>query len=474
MANQKETATCGEILQLPAEIIHHIQSFLNVREAARTCTLFKSWYDAWCTRPNIDFNQCDFRLRSNGDPKFQITDKSFSEFTKKTMQKYEDLNLKITTFRLQLESQLYPWENIFSHANNELVKELIVKAMNLGAIDLKIYQSNYSFFVLEDEVLGSESLVRLSVTRCEIDLWRNAEVTCSKLKYLYLMQVKVNSIVFHGDFMSKFPCLEELVIRYCKGFKDIRICSRSLEHISLVGNFIETSLFDVPNIRKFHFEDSCLHDIPNIQNFHFETTDHHRRKMEWESDIHIKCYELNDSWFILLNQLLEKFIMSKISLSVLVRLKESDFYTRSSLLNPLPLHVVENLTLSDSGDGSTSLIPTFLDWIFLSCRPKLITVRWAGYGFYDYSKMNYMVELVCKRLVDERISDDSHCIPNKSMAGLQDLEEVNVGVFEARLGVWRDLPWTTLLDASAFTNHKRMQVRFQLRWGLEPSAAKCS
>ncbi|KAL8485281.1 hypothetical protein ACS0TY_027544 [Phlomoides rotata] len=153
-----------EVTQLPEEMIQHIQSFLSEKETARTTHLSKSWYAAWLTHPNLDFSYL-------GHP----TSTAFERFVKKTLQRYEELNRKIQSFMLRMVGR-----NLIS---TFMAKEFVVKAMKLGATDLDIHD-----LVLPREVLGYETLVRLSLLRGRIDL-QIQQVRCSKL-WTYCMDME--------------------------------------------------------------------------------------------------------------------------------------------------------------------------------------------------------------------------------------------------------------------------------------------
>ncbi|KAH6756160.1 hypothetical protein C2S53_004259 [Perilla frutescens var. hirtella] len=466
---------------LPPEIIGHIQSFMNGKEAARTTVLSKSLYNAWSKRPNLDFDDRDFGHHS------------FSEFTKKTMQRYEDLNLKIVCFKLRIK---------YRYCDASLAKELIVRAIKLGAFDLniEIYNPYSRPFVLPDEVFGSETLDRLCVNGCTIDLGRNVEVTCSKLKSLHLSQVvvingdlfrnlilkcpsieklvcdghllsfekemynnhKLNGMLeyafhklksltldtlknretlFFQELLLKFPCLKFLAIQNICNCGEIRICSQSLEYISFVEYYkAVTAEFDVPNIRKFRFEGSAS------SCFTFETT----CGDDWGSDIRIMCYQGSALWFSSLRKLLQNLSMSKVSLSIHVKYPSKYIcdYTGYG-----PIAVVENLRIMDHALNSG-----LLDGLFLICHPKFVNQHYFAPGNND------LLELLCTKLVDK--TSENHCIPNPSVRGL---EEVTVEVFERSLAEWQPLPLKTLLDASVNLENT-MNFRFRLRWRPETSA----
>lgn len=84
----------SKIDELPVEILHHIQSLMEPKQAARISTLSKSWYHAWSTRPVLVFDQTQFPAR------LDIISSGFRAFATKTIQRYMDLNLKVNKFIL--------------------------------------------------------------------------------------------------------------------------------------------------------------------------------------------------------------------------------------------------------------------------------------------------------------------------------------------------------------------------------------
>ncbi|KAL8515345.1 hypothetical protein ACS0TY_014160 [Phlomoides rotata] len=341
---KKINAINGEFL-LPEAIIQRIQSLLGRKLAAQTSILSKSWYTAWSTRPHLDFDQRLFQNRNDGDPNPQLKE-NFSESARMTVQRYEELKLKVESLKLCMD--------ITKIDSYLLANELIVKAIMMGAsdLDLEFLPQNASL-ALPVKVLGFENLVRLSATGCKID----GKVSCSRLKSLSLSRVhmesglisdiisscplienfllsdcqwenkmlifspsfefhnlkclslekvKVNRLLFH-DFSSKFPCLKDLMLHHCNGCRAIKIYSNSLECISIAQDRLLDAEFKFPSIRKFSFSGSS---IPNPS---FVTS-----STKWESDISVTCpgTPLGAQWFHKLKLLLRKLTLSKIYLSL--------------------------------------------------------------------------------------------------------------------------------------------------------------
>ncbi|KAL8537404.1 hypothetical protein ACS0TY_012517 [Phlomoides rotata] len=287
--------------QLPEAIIQHIQSFLNGKEAAQTTPLSKSWNDAWLTRPNLDLDQKEFE-RESSDDGTESSENRFWNFVNKTVERYEKLNLKIESLRLWILPSYY--------ANYQydypLVNKLIMKALEMGAtcLDFKIYDIDCRF-TLPQQVFGSENLMILSVSGCKICMGVDGKVRCSRLKSLTVDKVYVEGDIiwdiisscplienlslsifnemalilprsmigkqnvglvldklkclllsginvdtlFFDDFSSKFPCLKDLSVHRCDGYKGIKVSSPSLECISFERDKILRAKFDVPSIR---------------------------------------------------------------------------------------------------------------------------------------------------------------------------------------------------------------------------------
>ncbi|XP_057771856.1 putative F-box/LRR-repeat protein At3g44080 [Salvia miltiorrhiza] len=405
---QKRIAADGES-KLPDEIIQHIQSLMSERDAARTTLLSKSWHGAWCTRPNLCLDPFTFRYRMD----------EFPIFARKSMQRYEDSNLKIKSFKLWVEGD----------DDSDLARELILKAIKLGATDLTIDVPTWVSINLPYEVLESETLARLSVQNVSVDFKkRNKAVNSSNLKSLHLSNVTVKGDLIR-DLISRCPSIEELTLRnlrrssrfYCDDdtmievhkliklhklkylrldglpIKDglskhdlwpqfaclkelvieninldyVRICSPSLERITIhLHEFrnVMVAEFDVPNIRYFKFEGT--NKIPSLK---FRAKD----GREWESDIRIHIRPRRSgsatsaSWFSSLKQLVKMLSPSRVSLSIFMG---DDGYGYGYVGDGLATPAVENLTLR--GFGLTSV---FMDALLWSCCPNFIDIE-KGYA----------------------------------------------------------------------------------------------
>ncbi|KAL6545003.1 hypothetical protein OROHE_009910 [Orobanche hederae] len=509
MERGKRIKAINEEILLPEAIIQHIQSFLSEKEAAQTTVLSKSWSSAWSTRPNINFDQLQSR-KNGGDANL---DDKFSEFARKTMRRYEELNLKIESFRLCMVGA----ENDNSCL---LADELIMKAMKMGATESNIeFMSSTVKFVLPHEVLGSENLVRLSVNCCKMTSCPG-KVSCWGLKSLSLCKVYVEGDII-WDIISSCPLIEKLLLNDCKclyeeqrfGFTTTKVKSLELGPFTELGKQNAGSFVNDPvNLFVFHrltylmlkyvkidplffrdfsskfpclkdlYLDQCLSakkieiysptlegiriaqivmlrakiDVPSLCTFnlssgHVPSLTIGTTSKEWECDIHVGCSNhLSYGWFRQFKRFLTKLNSSKVSLSIFYMPNWRDSFDYAGGIPSRP--VVENLTVNMSVLDCS----VFWDGLFWSCRPKFITIS-SWHSKYD---MRYL-EAACSRLT--KLSENG-CIPNQSMFGQSDLKEVNVGIFNTTVAEWQPVPWKTLLDVLTHTLTEQ-KIRFHLRWG---------
>ncbi|GER35533.1 F-box/RNI-like superfamily protein [Striga asiatica] len=301
----------GDETPLPQSAIQRIQSLLTRKEAGRTATLSTSWHIAWLTRLHVDLDESDFGYRPAID--------KFSVFAKKTVQRYEDSNLKIESFRLRMDySERYKWDDNFIG----LAYELIVKALRLGATRLDLQLTGYFIhdLVLDQRVRCSklESLT-LNDVMIKRHMFSCIVSACPLIKKLSLCNIKCLGqvcdylidfhkltslklqnvpldLAFLDDLSFIFPDLKDLSLELCKFGDKIQICSHSLERLELLTEDREkpTIVLDAPRIRKFTFK--CL-DIPSVV---FKSDSKELDKTR----VSIACYCFTHWWFLDVSKLL--------------------------------------------------------------------------------------------------------------------------------------------------------------------------
>ncbi|GFP87958.1 putative F-box/LRR-repeat protein at3g18150 [Phtheirospermum japonicum] len=398
---------------IPELLIQHIQSFLSGKEAIQTSILSKSWYNAWLTRPNLDFNGRDWGV------------KRFLEFAKKTMQRYGESNLIIESFSLSMDRR--------KRDDCVLGDELIARALKLGAtesyVSIRLYLGGRPFLTTNAWELRNLRLLQLE--------WLNIDP------------------LFSDGSSCEFPCLKVLTLRRCSAKGIIRISSPSLECISFAHTAISRATLDVPNIRKFTFLGRIT--LPSLD---FEAI----APMGWVSDLSIVFggVEFKTSCFLKLEKFLEELSPSKISLNLEIETAFNVVYDYARHIECLrkpavvenlmvklhPMYIIRNSTLLES--------------LFRSVEPKFTTQYWEDLQRRKWrwkTAGDNFLHLLCKALMLDVVSEN--CC--QSMSRLPGLEKVNVECFEAALAKWRPLSLKTLLDASTSLEDKQI-VRFQLTW----------
>nr|GEV82156.1 hypothetical protein [Tanacetum cinerariifolium] len=84
-----------DLEEFPPELLHHIQSLLPLKEAARTSLLSKAWLNAWSTIPTLRFRE--FVILPN-----MIQQMTFRNLVNRTLLRYFWDNISITSFKLQM------------------------------------------------------------------------------------------------------------------------------------------------------------------------------------------------------------------------------------------------------------------------------------------------------------------------------------------------------------------------------------
>ncbi|GER35535.1 F-box family protein [Striga asiatica] len=510
----------GDETPLPQSAIQIIQSLLTRKEAARTATLSKSWRSAWLTSPHLELDDSDFeRNFSYGEEEDDDFDEDdydedeeesgdhpaideFSVFAKKTVQRYEDSNLKIESFRLRMNYyKRCKWDdNLIG-----LAYELIVRALRLGATCLDLQLTGFSDErpILPHEVFEAENLVELSVEGYFIhDLVLDQRVRCSKLESLTLNDVRIKRdmvsriisvcrlikklslckikdnrlqslgwvcdylIDFHmltslklqgmrldsaflDDLSFRFPNVKDLSLEFCYSRNKIQICSHSLERLELLtqGGWKPKVVLDVPRIRKLAFKCSEIPSVVFISD----------SKELYESLVSHVCYSFTHRWFLNVSKLLTELRRSKISLYLSVRssvdMPMSNYDVEDLDGLPSSRHQLEHLMVETNYMRSLTCY-AFFDGLFRLCCPKIITQRYPRRGMYHGHKTNN--DFLSKML--ERGTKGVFSNSCNFMYGLHDLEGVYVKPYDDD---GDDDVWILKFNLH---KHDTETVQFHLKW----------
>ncbi|KAL3634886.1 hypothetical protein CASFOL_021940 [Castilleja foliolosa] len=259
------------------------------------------------------------------------------------------------------------------------------------------------------------------------------------MDFLHLKSLKLRRVQLPAEtfdyFSSFFPCLNELIINNCNGFKEFRLLSSSIKRLTIkmgLKNKIK-AFIDTPNILYFEYSADGDGVLPSIK---FTTTSN-----EWKSKISLRSNpQHSDKDFLKINKLLKALSQSHITLHLFPneykKLHINDSY--GGLYKPV---VVEHLKLR--GFFTSYLDPVILNCFFRICRPRYIHLDM----YNDVQANCNLVEYISKLIRDEKG---------------QDLEEVSIQVWDRKAKEWHCVKGTSF-PALCF----KQLIRFQLTWKVQ-------
>ena len=208
---------------VPKELIHHIQSFLPPKDAARTCVLSKSWLHAWST-----INTLRFVPPGHLTLQDQI---DYINCIDRTLLRYHNQNMSIECFHLHLDGihntslLLYPLENWFQALaaafTNSTLKEL---SLTMSGVKVVTNVNEFAWLTLPDAIFSYENLDILSLraddirsddlqTICRVRVNARPVIKCSFLRVLELYYVCITEEGLH-NLLSSCSLLEKINIDF--------------------------------------------------------------------------------------------------------------------------------------------------------------------------------------------------------------------------------------------------------------------
>ncbi|ESR40252.1 hypothetical protein CICLE_v10027014mg, partial [Citrus x clementina] len=304
------------ISELPTPIIHHMMSYLDAKELARTSILSKRWNGLSIAFPVLDFAlpysfhmnlYYDWYLRRRRrileideweTYEWEIdeyewetyeweTDKSvrikeFIKFVDASLLQFHELKLCIQKLRLPIIRN--EDEGMFSHVDKwiELAVRNGVKEREIGVMPgenaYSLPETIYSAKLLTSlehlnslkkltlyEVYINEQMVQKLISEC-LSLEDLCFYCCSGLKILSVSQarnLKNMTIVSEWpsehyevqEFISNFPLLEDLSINWCRSLKRFKIISNRLKHLIFRYCWnLKAIEVDTPNLLSFIYK----------------------------------------------------------------------------------------------------------------------------------------------------------------------------------------------------------------------------
>ncbi|MCL7023790.1 hypothetical protein MKW94_006516 [Papaver nudicaule] len=212
------------ISALPESILHHILSFLDLKQAIKSSILSSKWRYVWTSLPFLCFDFGLFQTKNSMQPKAKL----FAKFVDRVFQlrdtssSIERLNLNCFEFVSpdiqNLSNSLYAWILI---GLKRKIKELY--------LDVPFSPKD---FKLPSNIFTCESLTKLQLRGSE------------KEPYCIFLGNLPNAFSCIGSSIGSCPMLESLTITRCVFRSSLVITSPKLKHLVIDSHFVGTNKRD--------------------------------------------------------------------------------------------------------------------------------------------------------------------------------------------------------------------------------------
>ncbi|KAL0378707.1 UNVERIFIED_CONTAM: F-box/LRR-repeat protein [Sesamum radiatum] len=223
-----------KISSLPEPILHYILSYLPKKDAAKTSALSKTWKATWKSFPILDFNQYSFQESAYS----RTSHKNHSELT----QDFCDYVNEFLTRREGLTS---------------IEKFQVV--VNFQGCRLRYHRNldRWLNYAIENNVEDLVLAYHTKATTKEAHLFTASRFSTGigfSLRKLRLSQVYIDQETLQG-IVSSTCLLEELSVRFCKGFQVLRVAGPKLESVDLYLGRDQVQIVAVaaPNLRSLSY-----------------------------------------------------------------------------------------------------------------------------------------------------------------------------------------------------------------------------
>ncbi|MCL7047125.1 hypothetical protein MKW94_013556 [Papaver nudicaule] len=220
------------ISKLPDFLIHHILSFVNMKQAVRTCILSKRWARVWTSLPFLNFDQeddgCGYYYRGRGY-------RNYVDFVDNVLTFRDGESFDISRFHIL---RLYgEYESFFMRTLGRWI--VVVARSNVEDMNVQFTGDHTSDDEEDFEVPGCVSTSK-SLTKLELDLHKHKiimsnSVSLPRLKYLRLTNTSFNDAEELTRLCSSCPVLEHLDLSGVRsaGPLNITVSSLTLKHLEL-------------------------------------------------------------------------------------------------------------------------------------------------------------------------------------------------------------------------------------------------
>ncbi|KAI3521675.1 hypothetical protein L1887_11147 [Cichorium endivia] len=245
------------------DLIHHIQSMLPEKDAARTSVLSKSWLHAWSTIPFLSFRPTAAIYYDNEQDR-----KHMEEVVDRTMTRYLRDNIPIESIDLNIDLDNQESASLAKKWIRSAAIKSRLKRLSLGIF----FGRTSSLITWPAEILSGQTLTDIKIvcfTSTLINPFSRTTthpvINCVSLRRLGLHYVHISEEVLNGIF-SICKLLVNVWLCGCTGFRTIKV--QNLHRLdqfridSSEENGVDLEFYDVPNIHLFTMEVQNLHRLP--------------------------------------------------------------------------------------------------------------------------------------------------------------------------------------------------------------------
>ncbi|PWA41227.1 F-box domain, Leucine-rich repeat domain, L domain-like protein [Artemisia annua] len=257
------------ISQVPEFIIHHIMSFLkSPKERVRMSVLSKNWFVITASFPILDFDIEKFervmKFYSSYPSKSDIVRDKFFKYVEYTTYRFCQQNVSAHTFNLVTELLDSTEADLVDRCLGLILKK-DVKVLNIDTFFRpRIWTPAIPEYHLPNQLLSASSLTSLKIRACEfplslmVDQVRFNSLKLLRLEYLHLDDEAIKYLT------CNCPLLEELVVKFCNGFK--RFCVFGLQNLQKVEIDCLVEIIDIqaPNLRDVCVTNRGSSEAPSI------------------------------------------------------------------------------------------------------------------------------------------------------------------------------------------------------------------
>ncbi|KAF5931723.1 hypothetical protein HYC85_027894 [Camellia sinensis] len=169
------------ISELPDSIIHHMMSFLNRSDVARTSVLSKRWHNLWASFPILNFDELHLEQRLNGNPESmcwtqevftdgfmkhiddrETTNSIFFNHVDRSLSRFIENKIKVQKFKLVIRLV-----NSKSAVVLEKWLRMIIES-NVEELDLWTYPEICALYNLTPSIFDAKSMKALKLKDCNL------------------------------------------------------------------------------------------------------------------------------------------------------------------------------------------------------------------------------------------------------------------------------------------------------------------